>query len=248
MKTKVKEALKTMYVNLGLGDKALDGVAGMLIASKTITDESQIATVIAGAEIKDLLTSIQSEGDKARQDKASLQKQFDDYKVAHPEAQPDPNPAPKPGEEPPKPSENPAKDDLKTVLGEFLSPIIERLNKVEAEKASANKLQEAVALRDALGLDIVNHKNWVDDAWALATSTVAEQDTPQSIVDRFKTRFDGTMKMLGANGYAPAPGSAGPPKSKIQETMDKLKAESSAATDGSPSLKSKVAGVVESVK
>ena len=124
MKTKVKEALKTMYVNLGLGDKALDGVAGMLIASKTITDESQIATVIAGAEIRDLLTSIQSEGDKARQDKASLQKQFDDYKAAHPEAQPNPSATPKTGEEPPKPSENPAKDDLKTVLGEFLSPII----------------------------------------------------------------------------------------------------------------------------
>ena len=30
--------------------------------------------------------------------------------------------------------------------------------------------------------------------------------------------------------------------------MDKLKAESSAATDGSPSLKSRVTGVVESVK
>ena len=41
MKTKILNALRTEYANLGLGDKAFDGVASFL--EKTITEEASAA-------------------------------------------------------------------------------------------------------------------------------------------------------------------------------------------------------------
>ena len=230
MKSKIKEALKTEYVNLGLSEKALDGVAGMLLATKTITDESQIATAIKGAEIKDLLTGIQSEGDKARQEKANAEKALNDYKVAHPEA-PDPLNPPAPTN-PPAPVVTDPKApltlealmlSLKPAIQDLVNPIQERLNKLDAEKATTAKLQGAMALRDALKLDVTGQKAWIDDAWTEATTSITDADTPQAIVDRFKTRFDGYMTRLGANGYVPVAGSGNTEKSsaaKIVETIE----------------------------
>lgn len=247
MKTKIKEALKTEFVNLGLGEKAFDGVAGLLLATKTITDESQIATVIKGAEIKDLLIGIQSEGDKARQAKADAERALNDYKAAHPE-QPTPSTPPVP-HTPPAGVDNPPPQgltiaDIKSALNDLVAPINEKLLKFEAEKATNQKMQEALSLRASLGIDMNSHKEWVEDAWALATSNVAEQDTPQSIVDRFKTRFDGTMKMLGVNGYVPAPGGPGATKSKAQQVIEQINTEKANASASGIDLKSRVNGVV----
>jgi len=87
MKPKILSALKTKYANKGFGEKAFDGVAEFL--SKTVTDEANIETAIAGVEV--LLTGFQSDADKVRTEKSTLQKQFDDYKAAHPEGGGDPN-------------------------------------------------------------------------------------------------------------------------------------------------------------
>lgn len=239
MKSKIKEALRTEYVNLGLSEKALDGVAGMLLATKTITDESQIATAIKGAEIKDLLTGIQSEGDKARQAKADAEKALNDYKLAHPETQDPTNPpAPKDPPAPVDPKDPKGPLTLETLLSSFkevaqsmVNPIQERLNKLDAEKATTAKLQGAMALREALKLDVTGQKAWIDDAWTEATASIAETDTPQAIVDRFKTRFDGYMTRLGANGYIPAAGSGGVEKSSAAKIVEAIENEAK-AVDG----------------
>lgn len=60
MKEKIIEALKTRFKNLGFGEKAFDGVASFL--EKTITDDTQIETGIAGVE--PLLKGFQSDIDK----------------------------------------------------------------------------------------------------------------------------------------------------------------------------------------
>lgn len=65
MKTKILEALKTKYKTLGLGESAFNGVAEIL--EKTITDETQIETAIAGVE--GWLKIAQGEGDRVRSDK-----------------------------------------------------------------------------------------------------------------------------------------------------------------------------------
>ena len=232
MKSKIKEALKTEYVNLGLGEKALDGVAGLLLAMNNITDESQIATAIKGAHVKELLTSIQSEGDKARQAKADAEKALNDYKVAHPEIQ-DPLNPPAPTNPPaPAVTDPKAPLTLETLLSSFkevaqgmVNPIQERLNKLDAEKATTAKLQGAMALREALKLDVTGQKAWIDDAWTEATTSITDADTPQAIVDRFKTRFDGYMTRLGANGYVPVAGSGSTEKSSAAKIVEAIENE-----------------------
>lgn len=226
MKSKIKEALKTEYVNLGLGEKALDGVAGLLLAMNNITDESQIATAIKGAHVKDLLTSIQSEGDKARQAKADAEKALNDYKVAHPEIQ-DPLNPPAPTN-PPAPADSKGPLTLESLLPaieKLINPVKEKLNQLETEKATTAKLQGAMALREALKLDVTGQKAWIDDAWTEATTSITDADTPQAIVDRFKTRFDGYMTRLGANGYVPVAGSGSTEKSSAAKIVEAIENE-----------------------
>lgn len=77
MKTKILQALKTKYKNLGFGDKAFDGVADHL--SKTITEETQIDTAVA--EVETLLKAFQGDNDKLRGERTNLQKELDELKA-----------------------------------------------------------------------------------------------------------------------------------------------------------------------
>ena len=83
MKAKLLAALKTKYSNLGLSDKAFDGVAALLV--KTVTKEEEIETAVAGSEVEALLKSIQSSVDTERTKATKAIKDLDDYKKAHPE-------------------------------------------------------------------------------------------------------------------------------------------------------------------
>lgn len=93
MKEKILNALKTKYSNLGLSEKAFDGVAEFY--SKTITDESKIEEVVTGAQ--SMLTVMQGEADRVRGEgqstKAELEKQINDLneklKLKEPEVKPE---------------------------------------------------------------------------------------------------------------------------------------------------------------
>lgn len=219
MKNKIKEALKTEYVNLGLGEKAFDGVA--ILLAKTTTDENDIATVIKGAEVKGLLTAIQGEGDKSRQEKSDLQKKLDTYMTAHPEAPPEPiiKPVP-PVEGTPLTAEMIKKIFDQSAL-DMITPIHEKFAAFEQEKAKGNLLQQAVSMKEALKLK-PEWKKQAEDAWAYATTTVAPTDTPEAIVDRFKGRYDQYMSWQGVNGYVPADGSGGTEKSSTAKIVDAI--------------------------
>lgn len=93
MKEKILASLKTKYKNLGVSDKALEGIAAMLAV--TTTDEANIETATDG--VKDLLTSIQSDADKRVTDAVA--------KIKPPKA---PEPPKTPADEPPKTDETPA--------------------------------------------------------------------------------------------------------------------------------------------
>jgi len=92
MKTKILNALKTEYANLGLGDKAFDGVASFL--EKTITDEAKIQDEIKTELVKNLLKSIQGESDSLRNRATKAEKDLEDYKKLHPETTPPTPPTP----------------------------------------------------------------------------------------------------------------------------------------------------------
>lgn len=93
MKEKIIAGLKTKYSNLGFGQKAFDGVADYL--SKTVTDEKQIEPAIGGVE--SLLKAFQSDIDKVRTEKTTLQSKLDELSKAAPangglQANPEPTP------------------------------------------------------------------------------------------------------------------------------------------------------------
>lgn len=96
MKTKILQQLKQRYSNLGVSEKAFDGVADFL--SKTITEEERIAESVAGAE--SFLKAYQSDVDKERTSASALRKELEALKK---EAQPkptDPKPSDNQGNEP----------------------------------------------------------------------------------------------------------------------------------------------------
>ena len=90
MKTKILQELKQRYSNLGVSEKAFDGVADFL--SKTITEEERIPEVVGNTE--SFLKAYQSDVDKERTSVSKLRKELEGYKK---EQEPKPN-DPKPND------------------------------------------------------------------------------------------------------------------------------------------------------
>ena len=204
MKNLIKEGLKTKYSNKGLSEKVFDGVANLL--SKTIVSEDQIATGISGAEVEELLTSFQSEFDKIRLEKSNLEKEIEALKKVGPA---DPTPPP-PGADPGKKDAPVAIDfaSIEAMVAKALTPVVEKLSAFDNAKKRDNLLAEAKLKRDALKLD-PKQDPWINDAWNGALSSTSETDTADTIVDRFKTRYNEYMARLGANGYIPQQNGSG---------------------------------------
>lgn len=70
LKGKILQTLKTKYKNLGFGEKTFDAVATLLETS--VTDESEIDTIIGGVE--SLLKAFQGDADKRVSDALTKQK------------------------------------------------------------------------------------------------------------------------------------------------------------------------------
>ena len=62
MKEKILNALKTEYATLGLGEKALDGLATFL--AKSVTEETPIDEAVKAEEVKALIKGFQVEPDR----------------------------------------------------------------------------------------------------------------------------------------------------------------------------------------
>ena len=96
MKTKILQELKQRYSNLGVSEKAFDGVADFL--SKTITEEERIAESVAGAE--SFLKAYQSDVDKERTSASALRKELEALKKETQPKPTDPKPNDNQGNEP----------------------------------------------------------------------------------------------------------------------------------------------------
>lgn len=96
MKTKILQQLKQRYSNLGVSEKAFDGVADFL--SKTITEEERIAESVAGAE--SFLKAYQSDVDKERTSASALRKELEALKKETQPKSTDPKPNDNQGNEP----------------------------------------------------------------------------------------------------------------------------------------------------
>lgn len=75
IKDKIASELRTAYANMGLGDKALDGVASFL--GKTVEDENKVGEAVRDPSVLALLKGIQGETDSLRGRAADLQRRLD---------------------------------------------------------------------------------------------------------------------------------------------------------------------------
>lgn len=195
MKEKISTALKTKYNNLGLSQKAFDGVAAFLIAQKTIEKEEDIETVISGANISDLLKLFQGESDtirtakKAAEDaKAAAEKALEDYKKTHPDKQPDPD--------------DPTAKALKE-LQDKQAAFEQRIKDEEEKKRRDGILSQLHDLMKSKGSTNDFIRNTV-----VKDITVGEKDTAETLLESAQKAYDEAFKQ--AYGTGPVPPAGGP--------------------------------------
>ena len=197
MKNKILAELKTKYANLGLSDKAFDGVAALLV--KTVTKEEEIAGAVAGAEVEVLLKSIQSSVDAERTKASQAAKDLEDYKKLHPEQQIQ--------------TENP---ELKK-LQEDLAAQKTAFDTLKADYDSQIKQGKYNALRDSVRgkadeLKVSNVPIWND---VVAGVAVDDNSTAESILTAAKTAYEAKLKSYMGEGAAPYRGDITPKPAEI---------------------------------
>lgn len=187
MKTKIFNALRTKYQRFGLSNEAVDRIASAL--EKTVTAESEIDEVIAGASTMELIANeLQKSADAERRSRSDLQKSFDEYKGKHP------SPV-----EPPKPAPD---DDIKALLLEMKKQNDALKARLDANDATARDTQFRTAVRTALESDKKDNKAIM--GYIMDTFKYSDSDTEESLIERYKGVYDEKYKMFYGDGVMPA--------------------------------------------
>ena len=204
MKTKILAALKTKYANLGLGDKAFDGVAALLV--KTVTKEEEIEGAVAEASVETLLKTIQSSVDAERTKASQATKALEDYKKAHPEE----------GGGGENPELKQLKEDLAAQKTAFDNLQADYNNQIKQGKYNA--LREAVKGK-ATELNVSNVPIWND---VIASVAVDDNTTEDALLASVKTAYEAKLKAYIGDGAAPYRGDGSPKPAEVS-AEDKAK-------------------------
>ena len=192
MKEKIVNALKTTYANLGLGDKAFDGVASFL--EKTITDENDIVTRVKGDDVALLLKGIQGETDSLRTAKTKAEKDLGDYKKAHPSDAPDKD----------KKEDEVKKDDT----SEAMRLLLEKVSALEARNAEADKRAKRDSVLAGVRQNLKDAHCGVDAILDLVLSgaEIGDDDTAEALTEKYKSAYQEKYKVFYGNGAVPPMG------------------------------------------
>lgn len=207
MKQKLLAALKTKYANLGLGEKAFDGVAALL--AKTVTKEDEVENAVSGVEVESLLKAIQSSVDSERTKAATAAKELEDYKKAHPE-----------NEERSESSElTKLREDYNSQKAEF--------DRIKADYENRIKQSGYAALRDSVKekageLKVSNVPIWND---VVASVEVGDESTADSVLSAVKAAYEAKLKSYIGVGAAPYRGEGNnePAKVTAEDRIKKAK-------------------------
>ena len=210
MKENIKNALKTEYAKMGLGDKAFDGVASFL--AKTITKEEEIDGVIKSEDTKNLLKAFQGESDSLRNRAAQLEKDFNAYKEAHP-AKSDPDP------EPPK---NEPEPEWAKKLREQNERILARQGADDAARALKENLSAVEGKLKSAGCTNPGILKGVLKGFALAKDETVDQAT-----ERLKGEYNASYKETFGEGPVPPVGSQtfGDAKTAVEKKNEFLRSQ-----------------------
>lgn len=187
MKEKIKNALKTEYAKMGLGDKVFDGVASFL--EKTITKEEEIDGVIKSEDTKNLLKAFQGESDALRNRAAQLERDFNAYKEAHPAKA---NPEPEPTKKEPEPEPEWAK-----TIREQNEKILKMREDDEKKAKAKAAIASAVAAAKAAGC--------TDEKVLKLTErlfTLKDDESEEDAGKRFESEYNANAKeYFGGNAF-----------------------------------------------
>ena len=187
MQNKYLSALKTKYASFGLSKEALDRVA--LQRVKTIANEDEIDADIANSDtLMLIMKEMQSSADAQRNRAAQLQKDLDALKTTP--AEPAQN----------QPADNPyAKEisDLKDMMATMMGKFAENEKKTRTESTIARVH------------DIMKQNGCTNDfirKTTLSGIEIGENDTAESIAERYKSIYDENCKQAFGEGYTPPTG------------------------------------------
>ncbi len=189
MKENIKNALKTEYAKMGLGDKAFDGVASFL--AKTIKNEEEIDGVIKSEDTKNLLKAFQGESDSLRNRAAQLEKDFNAYKEKHPESNPDPKP---------NPDDEPEWARRLREQNDELKARLDKQDKDAATKAARLTVEAKLKSAGCTNQGILN--------LTMKGFSLGENETMDSAVERLKEEYNASVKETFGDG--PLPGVSTP--------------------------------------
>ena len=191
MKAKILNALKTKYANLGLGDKAFDGVASFL--EKTITKEEEIEGVITREDTATLLKSIQGETDSLRTKHAQAVKDFEDYKKLHPDTEPD--------KDKDKDKDDPNEPEWAKKLREQNEAILAAQAKREKDEKDATTLASVKSALEKAGCTNAGILNLTLKGFALK-----EKESEEDAVKRVTEEYNANIKATFGEGVVPPAG------------------------------------------
>ena len=186
MQAKYLAALKTRYANFGLSKEALDRVASQRF--KTIANEDEIDADIANGETMILIMKeMQGSADALRANNAKIQKELDEFKKP---ATPPTPPAP----------ENPYKEQFEEM---------QRMHKEMMDKFAENERRtrnEAVLASVHSKMKSMGCTNEYIRTTTLANIIIGDNDTADSLAEKYKSAYDANCKAAFGDGYVPPKG------------------------------------------
>lgn len=216
MKNKILAALKTKYSNLGLGEKAFDGVAALL--AKTVTNEEEIESTVAGGEVEILLKSIQSSVDAERTKASKAVKDLEDYKMLHPED----------GGSGDNPELKKLQEDLAAQKTAF--DALQANYNSQIKQGKYNALRDSVK-RKADELKVSNTPIWND---VVSGVEVNDETTEETLLESVKTAYEAKLKAYIGDGAAPyrGEGSNKPAEISVEDRAAKAREDAARVRKG----------------
>jgi len=222
MKTKILEALKNKYKNLGFSDKVFEGVTNSI--QTFVKEEAEIATYVDGAE--SMLKAFQSSADQLRQEKALLEKENSELKALKDKEPKEPK---EPKEQPPTPPTLDL-DAIADIVKQAISPFQQ---KVEALELGEKKKQILTTAKTQFLTDEIHpeRKALAELAFETVSTSISNDTLPETIVNQAKDFFNKQCSAIGVSGYKPE-GSEGDakPKSAAQEFVEKQQSNTESKT------------------
>lgn len=219
MKTKIQEALKNKYRNLGFSDKVFEGVADSI--QTFIKEEAEIATFVDGAET--MLKTFQSTADQLRTEKSLLEKEKSDLneKLAAELAKNTPPINPPPINPPLKDDTTP---EWAKALLESTSALAKKVTDMEQGEQAKKLLADAKAL--FINEDIhPDRKSLAELAFKTITSNISLETKIEDIVSNAKNHYNELCSTMAVEGYVPKNPDGGDvkPKSAAQAFVEEQK-------------------------